>query len=349
MIFFPIPISLVLIVILGIAGMGFTIKNYIEQNLFFILIAIGVGIGIIISCIILLFFILYLLTKLKTDAQRTIDFFGEIMMFLFPIITFFPLMNLSSLDDSSRFCQWFGIPSNLTFIFPILLNVIGVVCLIVIAIVFRSCFLSNIVLACTIILPFAIFMHSADICTQSWSDYQVNNVVTSNVVQECTIIEDSDAFYPALRGDQRFPSACPWKYKGEPFAKGEIVYTLIPLDQAEQWGYEYIPVGNCERAAYVDLNNLQLNETPVYTYSTKIIDNISEATVYASTSEERISWDGDPFTLIQPTTQPLTTLSANEPLVVTALDGELFQIQLPDGTLGYIERTNTQIVRTKIN
>lgn len=331
MIIIFIPFGLLLVFALCAIAIGYQIWINILNTLAYI--------GITLLCFAILFCLHLLFQALAGITENFLYILNEIFLFLFLVFGFFPFTNLSFLDKYGRFFNWFGVDSYLSFVIPF-----ASVFIIFIVLVIISVFVpfQSVLLLLIDMFPIIVFLWSAQICTNSWSDFFVSQVPDTTSIAEYTITETTSTYYPALRDDQRFPALFPLKYKGKSFQADEIVYLLSDWDE-DTWGKNYIAVGNGERAAIIERNKLQKNEESYYSYSWCVSSD--SAYIYNCNEESKVSIvDGHTFIHRSPGDSIIGTLEKGTRLEVVDLGYDMVQIMY-NGVYAYIDRLDIHIVR----
>lgn len=284
--------------------------------------------------------------KSKRPKCRAMYTFSLWIMILSSTFGVFAFAGPTWLDRCGRWFTWFGnnIEAQLlTYICAVIL--IGTA-LMIVAFLIPIDGVSNLILLAPIVLPVAIYFNAMAVSAQSYSDFVTTDFTSEDMLTEYEVVRDTKIYYPTLwRGSPSLPEFSPVKYTPEKFEAGEIVYTVYSSGLiVDAKGDKYVIVSNGTIGGKVLIDDLKDVATPQYRYEISLL--AEQAEVYEAVkifSNLEIYERGE---------EVVGAITKDElpdgKLIVTGGDDGYLEIKLKDGSLGFISRSDVEVVRTPL-
>lgn len=338
MIIFFIPLSVILLLILaGVALARELINSFLEM----LPIAISV-----VALFVVLWGIYRMVSRFKRGNPecRAMYSLGTWIMILSTTVGIFAFAGPTSLDRCGRWFTWFGDSVEvqlLTYVCAVIL--IGSA-LMTIAYLIPINWVSNLILLVPIILPFAIYINAISVSARSYSDFVTTDFTSEETLTEYEVVRDTPIYYPniILKGSPSIPVFLPVKYTPEKFEAGEIVYAVYSSGSiADSEEGSYVIVSNGTIGGKVLVDDLKDVAEPQYCYEITLSAEQSEIYEAVKVLQSlEIYEKGDAI---------VGTLTKDDvpdgKLSVTGGDDGYLEIELEDGSLGYILRSDVEVVR----
>lgn len=334
--FVLIPLELVCILLFGAVGLLSSAIDGLGEALPWVL--AGAGVGLVLAG---------MHAALNVYRARVGGFLitlAEILAVLSLIPGAILFGELIDLDACGQWFTWFGdgVLARIFTLYAVLL--LGSFLLLTLG-AFLPPVVRAVPLLAAVALPVALFCNGLAVCTQSYACSARVDFSTEEALQECTVEGEAAVYFPSFRMGSRAPVLLPWKYTGEPFADGEVVYLLYPLEKAEAHGYAYIPVSDGERAGCVAVSQLRPCAEAVYRYSVQVA--AESARVYACEEEVLATLqNGNTLTQAHRTDEVVAELARGQGLDVLENEGGWLRVRLETGTLGYVSCRDVAVERT---
>lgn len=335
MIIFFIPLSVILLLILaGVALARELINSFLEM----LPIAIAV-----VALFVVLWGIYRMVSRFKRGNPecRAMYSLGIWIMILSTTVGLLAFIGPIELDRCGRWFTWFGDSVEvqlLTYVCAVIL--IGSA-LMTIAYLIPINWVSNLILLVPIILPFAIYINAISVSARSYSDFVTTDFTSEDTLTEYEVVRDTKIYYPSVK-DLLIPMFLPVKYTPEKFEAGEIVYAVYSSGSiADSEEGSYVIVSNGTIGGKVLVDDLKDVAEPQYCYEITLSAEQSEIYEAVKVLQSlEIYEKGDAI---------VGTLTKDDvpdgKLSVTGGDDGYLEIELEDGSLGYILRSDVEVVR----
>ena len=336
-----VPLGLILLLIFCSIGLAReSIRGFLE--------ALPVGIAAIV--IIAVLFAIYCMVnifKAKRPKCRTLYLIGIWIMILSSTIGVFAFAGPTGLDRCKRWFTWFGDGIEAQLLTYICIVILLGAAIMIIAFLIPSDLISNITLLIPILLPFAIYFNAMTVSTQSYSNFITTDFTSEDVLTEYEVVRDTKIYYPTIwKGSPSLPEFLPIKYTPKQFEAGEIVYAVYNSGSIENLEKgSYIIVSNGTIGGQILVDDLKDIAESQYVYK---VQTVSEENPVYKADVDTITYNfpvEGSYQIWNRTNEVVGRIEKKEEITVTASDDGFLRIKLPDGTEGYISRSDVEVVR----
>ncbi len=335
-----IPLGFIFLLIFCALGLARElIRGFLEALPIWIAAIIVIAVLFLIYCMVSGF-------RARRPRCRILYSLGLWIMILSTTFGLFAFAGPTWLDRCGRWFTWFGDSVEIQMLIYVCAVILLGAAAMILAFLIPSNLISNIILLVPIILPFVIYFNAMSVSTQSYSDYITTDFTSEDTLIEYQVVRDTKIYYPTLwKGSPSLPEFSPIKYAPKQFKAGETVYAMYNSGSIETFEEgSYIIVSNGTIGGKVLVDDLEDVAVPQYRYEMTLATEQSE--VYEAVKilpNYEIYEKGD--NIVGVITKD--NLSDGK-LVVTGGDDGYLEIELEDGTLGYISRNDVEVVRTPL-